>query len=78
MSRYIPPSPFYTFEPLRHDPLDMIPLIQASQGGDHSEIKAVEGIPTSILSLEDGEKPTRPGDDAIPDLRGLEEKWRDS
>lgn len=57
MSRYIPPSPFYTFEPLRHDPLDMIPLIQASQGGDHSEIKAVEGISASILSLEEGEKP---------------------
>jgi hypothetical protein len=30
----------------------MIPLIQASQGGDHSEIKAVEEISASILSLE--------------------------
>lgn len=57
MSRYIPPSPFYTFEPLRHDPLEIIPLIQASQGGDHSEIKAIAGVPDSILGLVDGTKP---------------------
>lgn len=57
MSRYIPPSPFHTFEPLRHDPLELIPLIQASQGGDHSEIQAVAGVPDSILDLQDGEKP---------------------
>ena len=57
MSRYIPPSPFYTFEPLQHDPLDLIPSIQSSQGGDHSEIKSLEGVPSSILELEEGENP---------------------
>ena len=57
MRRYIPPSPFYTFEPLRHDPLVIIPLIQSSQGGDHSEIKEIEGVPSSILELVEGENP---------------------
>ena len=57
MSRYISPSPFHTFEPLKHDPLDLIPSIQCSQGGDHSEIKSLEGVPSSILELEEGENP---------------------
>ena len=57
MNRYIPPSPFYTFEPLQHDPLDLIPSIQSSQGGDHTEIKSLEAIPSSILELEEGENP---------------------
>ena len=57
MSRYISPSPFHTFEPLQHDPLDLIPSIQCSQGGDHSEIKSLEGVPSSILELEEGENP---------------------
>ena len=57
MNRYIPPSPFYTFEPLRHDPLELIPSIQSSQGGDHTEIKLLEDIPSSILELEEGENP---------------------
>ncbi len=56
MNRYIPPSPFYTFEPIRHDPLKLIPIIQSSQGGDHTEIKSLEAIPSSILELEEGEK----------------------
>ena len=58
MSRYIPPSPFYTFEPIRHDLLDLIPLIQSSQGGDHTEIKSLDSVPSSILELEDGNKPS--------------------
>ena len=57
MSRYISPSPFHTFEPLQHDPLDLIPPIQCSQGGDHSEIKSLEGVPSSIIELEEGENP---------------------
>ena len=57
MSRYISPSPFHTFEPLQHDPLDLIPSIQCSQGGDHSEIKSLERVPSSILELEEGENP---------------------
>ncbi len=57
MSRYIPPSPFHTFEPLRRDPLELIPLIQASQGGDHGELKNLDGVPASILGLVEGEKP---------------------
>tara|TARA_Y100000996_G_scaffold165896_1_gene128865 strand:+ start:559 stop:1182 length:624 start_codon:yes stop_codon:yes gene_type:complete len=57
MSRYISPSPFHTFEPLQHDPLDLIPSIQCSQGGDHSEIKSLEGVPSSIIELEEGENP---------------------
>ena len=57
MSRYLPPSPFHTFEPLQHDPLDLIPPIQCSQGGDHSEIKSLEGVPSSIIELEEGENP---------------------
>ena len=58
MSRYIPPSPFYTFEPIRHDPLELIPLIQSSQGGDHAEIKSLDSVPSSILDLEEGNKPS--------------------
>jgi len=58
MNRYIPPSPFHTFEPLQNDPLDLIPSIQSSQGGDHSEIKSLEGVPSSILELEEGENPS--------------------
>ena len=58
MSRYIPPSPFYTFEPIRHDLLDLIPLIQSSQGGDHTEIKSLDSVPSSILDLEEGNKPS--------------------
>lgn len=57
MSRYISPSPFHTFEPLQHDPLDLIPSIQCSQGGDHSDIKSLEGVPSSIIELEEGENP---------------------
>tara|TARA_B100000530_G_scaffold93377_1_gene57366 strand:- start:1529 stop:2152 length:624 start_codon:yes stop_codon:yes gene_type:complete len=57
MNRYIPPSPFYTFEPLRHDPLELIPSIQSSQGGDHTDIKSLEAIPSSILELEEGKNP---------------------
>ena len=57
MSRYISPSPFHTFEPLQHDPLDLIPSIQCSQGGDHSEIKSLEGVPSSIIELDEGENP---------------------
>ncbi len=58
MSRYIPPSPFYTFEPIRHDLLELIPLIQSSQGGDHTEIKSLDSVPSSILDLEEGNKPS--------------------
>ena len=58
MSRYIPPSPFYTFEPIRHDPVELIPLIQSSQGGDHAEIKSLDSVPSSILDLEEGDKPS--------------------
>ncbi|MEC7681394.1 MAG: hypothetical protein VYA23_01550 [Candidatus Thermoplasmatota archaeon] len=58
MSRYIPPSPFYTFEPIRYDPLELIPLIQSSQGGDHAEIKSLDSVPSSILDLEEGNKPS--------------------
>ena len=35
----------------------MIPPIQCSQGGDHSEIKSLEGVPSSIIELEEGENP---------------------
>ena len=57
MSRYLPPSPFHTFEHIQHDPLDLIPSIQSSQGGDHSELKSLEGVPSSIIELEEGENP---------------------
>ena len=57
MSRYISPSPFHTFEPLQHDPLDLISQKQCYQGGDHSEIKSLEGVPSSIIELEEGENP---------------------
>jgi len=57
LSRYIPPSPFHTFEPLRYDPIALIPMIQSSIGGDHIEIKKLEGLPKSVNSLKEGEKP---------------------
>lgn len=57
MGRYIPPSAFHTFEPLRHDPLELIPLIQASQGGDHSEIQSIAKFSNTILNLVEGQSP---------------------
>ena len=57
MGRYIPPSAFHTFEPLRHDPLELIPLIQASQGGDHSEIQSIAKFSNTIQNLVEGQSP---------------------
>ena len=57
MNRYIPPSPFHTFEPLRYDPIEAIPMIQASMAGDHVDLKNLEGMPESILELKEGEAP---------------------
>jgi len=57
MSRYIPPSPFHTFEPLRNDPIELIPMIQTSMAGDHTYLKSLEGLPKSIQELKEGEAP---------------------
>jgi len=35
----------------------LIPSIQSSQGGDHTDIKSLEAIPSSILELEEGKNP---------------------
>ena len=55
MGNYIPPSAFYTFEPIIHDPLILIEPILLSIGGDHEELKKIIPNSKEINSLKDGE-----------------------
>ena len=41
MGEYIPPSAFYTFDPIINDPITLIEPILSSIGGDHAEIKKI-------------------------------------
>ena len=55
MGNYIPPSAFYTFEPIIHDPILLIEPILLSIGGDHEELKKINPNSREINSLKDGE-----------------------
>ena len=41
MGEYIPPSAFYTFDPIKNDPITLIEPILSSIGGDHADIKKI-------------------------------------
>jgi hypothetical protein len=48
---------FHTFDPIVKDPLDIIPAIQSSLGGDHSELKRESPLSPDIQSLKEGFEP---------------------
>jgi len=48
---------FHTFDPIVHDPVEVIPSIQSSLGGDHVDIKKVSPNSIDIQSLKDGIEP---------------------
>jgi hypothetical protein len=56
MGEYIPPSAFYTFDPIRYDPLLLIEPILSSIGGDHTEIKRVVQHSNEIKNLVEGKE----------------------
>ena len=39
MSKYIPPSEYYTFDAIVNDPIEVVEAVRASKAGDHTEIK---------------------------------------
>ena len=55
MGNYIPPSAFYTFEPIKNDPILLIEPILLSIGGDHEELKKINPNSKEINSLKEGE-----------------------
>ncbi len=75
MGRYIPPSAFHTFVPLRHDPLELIPLIQASQGGDHGEIQSIAKFSNTIQNLVEGQSPELDAATMLFRTAGLGSPW---
>jgi len=58
MSRYIKPSAFHSFDPLKIDPLKLIEPIQASLGGDHHQLKKLVKNSSDISALKQGVPPT--------------------
>ena len=54
MGEYIPPSAFYTFDPVRYDPILLIEPILSSIGGDHTEIKKIVDHANEIKNLGEG------------------------
>ena len=56
MGEYIPPSAFYTFDPIRYDPILLIEPILSSIGGDHTEIKKIVQYSNEIKNLVEGKE----------------------
>ena len=56
MGKYIPPSAFYTFDPIVHDLFILIEPIISSIGGNHKELKNIISTTNEIQLLEEGEK----------------------
>ena len=54
MSRYIPPPPFHTFDPMRADPLELIPAIKSSMNGDHGGLIGIVGSIQGVPALSEG------------------------
>ena len=48
---------FHTFDPITHDPIEVIPQIQSSLGGDHEELKGVKPNSVDIQNLRVGKEP---------------------
>ena len=57
MSRYIKPSAFHSFDPLRIDPLELIEPIQSSLGGDHHQLKELVKNSPDISAFKQGVPP---------------------
>ena len=56
MGEYIPPSAFYTFDPIRYDPILLIEPILSSIGGDHTDIKKIVEHSNEIKNLVEGKE----------------------
>ena len=56
MGEYIPPSAFYTFEPIVHDLITLIEPILSSIGGDHINLKKIVSNDSEIQLLNEGEE----------------------
>ena len=56
MGEYIPPSAFYTFEPIVHDLIMLIDPILSSIGGDHKDLKKILSKNSEIQLLNEGEE----------------------
>ena len=56
MGDYIPPSAFYTFDPIMYDPIILIEPILSSIGGDHKELKELITTSNEIKLLKEGEE----------------------
>ena len=54
MSRYVPPPPFYTFDPMRGDPLNLITAIKSSMSGDHEDLIGLVGSIPGLPALIEG------------------------
>ena len=56
LGKYVPPPPFYTFDPLMGDPLNLIPAIKSSMSGDHKDliglVGSIPGLPALIGGVE--------------------------
>ena len=49
---------FHTFDPIASDPLDIIPAVLSSMGGDHGELKKKSPFSIDIKNLKEGIEPT--------------------
>mgnify|MGYP006220620219 FL=1 len=58
MSKYIPPSEYYTFDAIVNDPLEVVDAALASKAGDHTEIKKLANGVVEIDELPEGEPAT--------------------
>ena len=48
---------FHTFDPILNDPLEIIPAILSSLGGDHTELKKASPLSRDIQNLKEGIEP---------------------
>ena len=58
MSKYIPPSEYYTFDAIVNDPIEGVEAVLASKAGDHTEIKKLANGVAEIDELPEGEPAT--------------------
>ena len=58
MSKYIPPSEYYTFDAIVNDPIEVVEAVLASKAGDHTEIKKLANGVVEIDELPEGEPAT--------------------
>ena len=58
MSRYIPPPPFHTFDPITRDPSELIPAIQSSFRGSQGVFQKLVPQSSNLCVLVDGSEPS--------------------